>query len=233
MGRLGGVLRPWLCLLRWLGGHYPGLPAHIETDFHCRYPNALRQRRDPNLRRIEYISLARCRVEENAMNYGLAGFSVVALPVVLAATALAQAPEGPMTPRPGTQIQAAPPEALAKITSRVTLVNTPVTVRDSKGAMIHDLDQQDFVITDNGVRQKITHFDVGGDPISLVVVVETSSRVDPLLPQLRKTGILFTEQVMGPEAEAAVIGFDDHVNKLQDFTPSHDAVQSAFAGLKT
>jgi len=167
------------------------------------------------------------------MNYGLAGFSLVALPVALAATALAQAPEGPMTPRPGTQIQAAPPEALAKITARVTLVNTPVTVRDSKGAMIHDLDQQDFVITDNGVRQKITHFDVGGDPISLVVVVETSSRVDPLLPQLRKTGILFTEQVMGPEAEAAVIGFDDHVNKLQDFTPSHDAVQSAFAGLKT
>jgi VWFA-related protein len=152
---------------------------------------------------------------------------------LLSHAAFGQAPEGPMQPRPGTVIQPTPPEALAKITARVTLVNMPVTVRDAKGAMIHDLDQQDFLVTDNGVPQKITHFDVGGDPISLVVIVETSDRMDSFLPQLRKAGILFTEQVMGPEAEAAVIGFDDEIHKLQDFTRSHDAVQAAFTGLKT
>ena len=146
---------------------------------------------------------------------------------------LAQAPEGPLPPRPGTQIQATPPEVLAKLTARVTLVNTPVTVRDSKGVMIHDLDEQDFRVTDNGVPQKITHFEVGGDPISLVILAETSSRVEPFLPQLRKTGILFTEQVMGPESEAAVIGFDNGLKTLQGFTRSHDAIQSAFAALNT
>ena len=138
-----------------------------------------------------------------------------------------------MQPRPGTKIQPTPPEALAKISARVTLVNMPVTVRDAKGGMIHDLEQQDFLVTDNGVPQKITHFDVGSDPISLVVVVETSDRMDSFLPQLRKTGILFTEQVMGPEAEAAMIGFDDEIHKLRDFTHSHDAVEAAFTGLKT
>jgi VWFA-related protein len=147
---------------------------------------------------------------------------------------MAQAPEGPLPPPPaGTRIQATPPEALAKISARVTLVSAPVTVRDSNGGMIHDLDEQDFVVTDNGVRQKITHFDVGGDPISLVLLVETSSRIDPFLPQLRKTGILFSEQVMGPEGEAAVIGFDASVKVLQGFTSSHDAVEAAFSGLKT
>src|ERR1700745_194694 len=147
--------------------------------------------------------------------------------------ALAQAPEGPMPPRAGTPVQQTPPEALAKITARVTLVSTPVMVRDSGGSMIHDLDQQDFVVTDNGVPQKITHFDVGGDPLSIVVVVETSSRVDPMLPPLRKLGSIFTEQVMGPDAEAAVLGFDDSVHRLQGFTRSHDSVQAVFAGLKT
>jgi VWFA-related protein len=147
--------------------------------------------------------------------------------------ALAQAPEGPLAPRAGTPVQQTPPEVLAKITARVTLVSTPVTVRDSGGRMIHDLDQQDFVVTDNGVLQKITHFDVGGDPLSIVVVVETSSRVDPMLPQLRKLGSIFTEQVMGPDAEAAVLGFDDSVHQLQGFTRSHDSVQAVFAGLKT
>jgi VWFA-related protein len=146
---------------------------------------------------------------------------------------LAQAPEGPLPPPPGTQIQPTPPDARTKISARVTLVNTPVTVRDSNGGMIHDLDEGDFVITDNGVPQKIIHFDVGGDPISLVVLVETSSRIDPFLPQLRKTGILFSEQVMGPDAEAAVIGFDNSVKILRGFTRSHDAIEAAFSALDT
>jgi len=153
--------------------------------------------------------------------------------VLMSAARFAQAPAGPMTPRPGTVVQPTPPDALAKITARVTLVTTPVTVRDSRGSMIHDLDQQDFLITDNGAPQKIAHFDVGGDPLSLVVVVETSSRVDPMLAQLRKLGSIFTEQVMGPEAEAAVIGFDDSVHRLQGFTSSHDSIQSVFSGLQT
>lgn len=155
------------------------------------------------------------------------------LTLLVANALLAQAPEGPMQPQPGTKIQPTPPEALAKITARVTLVNTPVTVRDSTGAMIHDLEQQDFVVTDNGVPQEITHFEIGGDSISVVILVETSDRVDPFLPQLRKIGILFSEQVMGPNAEAAVIGFDDSVNVLQGFTRSHDSIESAFASLKT
>jgi hypothetical protein len=99
--------------------------------------------------------------------------------------------------------------------------------------MIHNLDQQDFLITDNDAPQKITHFEVGGDPLSVVIAVETSTRIDPMLPQLRKLGILFTQQVMGPEAEAAVIGFDDSVHRLQGFTRNHDSVESVFAGLKT
>lgn len=153
---------------------------------------------------------------------------------ICAQSLIAQAPEGPLPPPPpGTKIQPTPPEALAKISARVTLVNTPVTVRDANGAMLHDLDEKDFVITDNGVPQKITHFDVGGDPVSLVILVETSSRIDSFLPQLRKTGILLSEQVMGPEAEAAVIGFDDSLKTLQGFTRSHDAIEAAFSALKT
>ena len=85
---------------------------------------------------------------------------------ICAQSVMAQAPEGPLPPPPpGTKIQPTPPEALAKISARVTLVNTPVTVRDANGAMLQDLDEKDFVVTDNGVPQKITHFDVGGDPL--------------------------------------------------------------------
>src|ERR1700739_3087703 len=114
-----------------------------------------------------------------------------------AAGAYAQAPEGPMTPAPEVKIQQAP-----KIKVRSLLVSTPVTVRNTAGEMVHNLEVGDFRVTDNGVEQRITHFDLGGDPISLVVVVETSSRIGALLPSIRKSGILISQTVVGPTGEA-------------------------------
>jgi VWFA-related protein len=144
-------------------------------------------------------------------------------------TTHAQNASGPIAPQPGTAIQQAPP---AKIGVSVALVNTPITVRDSKGGMIHTLDAKDFQITDNGVPQRITHFDMGGDPLSIVVLVETSSRIAPLLPQVAKAGILITSTVMGQNGEAAVIGFNDSVDKLQGFTSNADKIENTFAHLQ-
>jgi VWFA-related protein len=145
----------------------------------------------------------------------------------------AQAPEGPMAPRPGQPVQQVPTNAQAKLKVQVALVNIPVTVRNAKGDMVNDLDAKDFRITDNGVEQKISHFDLGGDPLSLVILIETSSRIEPLLQGMRKTGILFTQTVMGPEGEAAVVGFNDAVDKLQDFTSDSDAIENVVANLRT
>ena len=113
------------------------------------------------------------------ISVGMFALTAVALP-----DARAQAPDGPMIPQPGAPIQQGPP---SPIKIRTVLVNTPVTVRNEKGEMVHDLEESDFRITDNGAPQKITHFNLGGDPISLVVVVETSSRISPILPKIRKS----------------------------------------------
>jgi VWFA-related protein len=149
------------------------------------------------------------------------------LGVLFATCAHAQAPAGPMTPAPGVPVQQAP-----KIKVESVLVNTPVTVQNGKGELVDNLDAKDFRILDNGVEQKISHFDVGGDALSMVVVVETSDRVEPLLPEVRKSGILLTETVMGPNGEGAVIGFNDEVKKLQDFTSSADAIENTIARLE-
>ena len=149
--------------------------------------------------------------------------------VAAAGTLVAQAPTGPLPPRPGVPVQQAPKN---EIKVQVALVTTPVTVRDSHGVMVHDLEAQNFQVTDNGIAQKILHFDLGGDPISLVILVETSSRIEPLMPEMRKTGILFTQTVMGPTGEAAVVGFNDSVDKLQDFTDNADNIESTIANLR-
>jgi VWFA-related protein len=157
---------------------------------------------------------------------------LIFLPLILALSCLrllAQAPTGPLPPRPGAAVQQ-PPKNDIKV--QVALVTTPVTVRDGRGEMVHNLDAKDFRVTDNGAAQKISHFDLGGDPISLVILVETSSRIEPLALEIRKTGILFTQTVMGPTGETAVVGFNDSVDKLQDFTSSADQIENTMANLR-
>lgn len=156
----------------------------------------------------------------------------LALSGLALATAAGQAPSGPLPPKPGVPVQQAPPQKAPEIKVRVALVNTPVTVRDSNGEMVHDLEKYDFRIFDNGVEQKITHFDLGGDPISLVIVVENSSRVEPLLPEVRKTGILFTQTVMGPTGEAAVVAVNDSVDRLAEFTNDTDKIEKTIARIR-
>src|SRR5213082_3723863 len=160
-----------------------------------------------------------------------AALALTLLAAFAAVAGRAQAPSGPIPPKPGVEVQLPPKDTQAKVKVQVALVNTPVTVRDGRGEMVHNLEARDFQITDNGVAQRISHFDLGGDPLSLVILLETSSRIEPLLPQVRKTGILFTQTVMGPTGEAAVVGFNDSVDKLQDFTTNADLIENHIAQL--
>ncbi len=141
-----------------------------------------------------------------------------------------QAPEGPIEPQPGVELQKTPPSATFKV--QTVLVNTPVTVRNASGEMVHNLEVKDFHVTDNGVEQKISHFDLGSEPLSIVVVVETSARISTILPEIRRTGTLLTQVVMGPSGEAAVVGFDDEVNTLQEFTTNTDEIETKITRLK-
>jgi VWFA-related protein len=171
-----------------------------------------------------------CQVIEMARIAGrLMGLGL--LMVLTVVFAWGQSSSGPLPPKPGVEIQLPPKSTPAQVKVRVALVNTPVTVRNSRGDMVHDLEAGNFKVTDNGVTQQISHFDLGGDPISLVILIETSSRIAPILPQMRKTGILFTQTVMGSTGEAAVVGFNDGVDKLQDFSTSGDLIEGTIAHL--
>jgi len=166
-------------------------------------------------------------------------FRAVALFCIAATYALAQAPAGPISALPATPTHNVSPASRVGpsaqagqgqsplIRAKVDLVSTPVTVQAPDGELVLTLNQEDFHIFDNGVEQSIMHFDLGGDPLSIVLVAETSSRIEPLLPAVRRTGIVFSQVVMGLTGEAAVLGFDDELTILQDFTGSRDRVQKA------
>lgn len=116
---------------------------------------------------------------------------------------------------------------------RVALVSAPVTVTDSKGEPILDLQQKDFKIYDDGAEQKITAFELGGEELSAVLVFETSSRIAPLLPAVQKSAILFTQTIIGPSGEAAVLGYDSNVSQLLPFSTDNNKIEGTIANLKS
>ncbi|MGH9703716.1 MAG: VWA domain-containing protein [Candidatus Acidiferrales bacterium] len=160
---------------------------------------------------------------------------LVAMATLATPPAHGQAPAGPLKPKPGVKEEKIPPgEARRKapIRVRVNLVSTPVTVRDKKGELVFNLQEKDFKVFDNGREEKIQHFDLGGDLLSVVFVVETSSHIEPILPAIRRTGIVFTQTVMAKTAEAAVVSFDDEIDLLAPFTSDQEQIQRAINTLK-
>lgn len=157
-------------------------------------------------------------------------FFVLTAVLIAAMPMLGQFPSAPIIQDPRTSSTQATEE---RIRTRVLLVNVPVTVTNAKNELALNLDAKDFEITDNGVPQRIAFLDLGRPPLSIVLLVETSSRIDPLLSDMRKTGILFADALMGPDDEAAVVGFSDSVDKLADFTTDHNVILNTISTLKS
>jgi len=121
----------------------------------------------------------------------------------------------------------------SSIRVKVELVSTPVVVQNGKGALVNDLGPGDFRIFDNGIEQSLESFEVGGAPLAAVFVIETSARVEALLPAISRTGLLITQNIIGETGQAALLNYSDHVVKQLDFTNDHSAIEKAIANLQS
>lgn len=124
------------------------------------------------------------------------------------------------------------PQSQERIRTRVNEVIVPVAVTNKTGDLVLDLSQTDFHIFDNGVEQSITAWDLGGDPLAVTLVIDTSSRIKAMAPEIHRISSIFTETVMALNGEAAVITYDSETIIRQNFTQDHDAVGKAIADVK-
>ncbi len=120
-------------------------------------------------------------------------------------------------------------DPITKFVTHLTTLVAPVLVTDKSGNIIDGLQPAQFHLWDNGKEQNI-HVDSAFDPISLVVAIEKSSRVEGVLPQLQKMGILLT-QITGRQGEAAIVAFDGRIQVPQDFTTDNDKIKVAIQNI--
>ena len=133
---------------------------------------------------------------------------------------------------PGEAQTAASQQAPKKIRVRTNEVIVPVTVLNSRGETVLDLTQKDFHVFDNGVEQTIDYWDLGGDPLAVALVIESSSHIRMMAKVIHGMGSIFTETVMALNGSAAVITYDSTVDIRQPFTHDHDDIEQAIANVK-
>lgn len=103
----------------------------------------------------------------------------------------------------------------------VDVVNVLCTVRDRKGALVNNLDQDNFEIREDGKLQQIRYFARETDvPLTLGLLVEVSGSVRKLIQAEKDTAERFLKQVLRPQDQALLTGFSSTVIQWQDFTES-------------
>src|ERR1700722_19695692 len=95
------------------------------------------------------------------------------------------------------------------LSARSTLVLVPALVRNKAGELIFTLNADDFVVTDDGVPQKLTlEQDTGGEPLALVVVVETGGAGARAFEKLGALAPMLGSVIGNVPHRIAVVAFD-------------------------
>ncbi|HEV2296942.1 MAG TPA: VWA domain-containing protein [Candidatus Acidoferrales bacterium] len=118
-------------------------------------------------------------------------------------------------------------QAPSRIVSHPTIVNIPVTVKDSRGDLVPDLEKRDFRIFQDGVEQQVQFFSSDPIPISGVILLDDNLPNRPAEQVQRSLDSIAAG--FGPRDEVAVVRFDEYPKTVLDFTTSNDAL---FAELK-
>jgi VWFA-related protein len=145
-------------------------------------------------------------------------------------------PESPGLAQTAATDAAATPDSPAAqastLTARSTLVLVPALVRNKAGALVYTLKADDFVLTDDGVPQKLTlEQDTGGEPLALVVDLEGGGAGANQLEKYGTLAPMLSAVVGNVPHKVAVVGFDSSPVLVQDFTPDLDAAAHAIHAL--
>jgi VWFA-related protein len=150
------------------------------------------------------------------------------LAAILCTTVFVAAPVSfAQTPAPTPNVQSPSDSNLptASITMSSSLVVVPALVRTKSGELIYTLTASDFILTDNGVVQKLRlEQDTGTQPLAMVIIAQTGGDAAVHLDQYQHLGAMLDNMLGGVDHRVAVVGFDSTPILLHGFTSNLDYV---------
>jgi VWFA-related protein len=126
----------------------------------------------------------------------------------------------------------APADVQESIKVDVEVVNVLCTVRDRNGALVKDLDKENFEIREDGKPQQVRYFARETDlPLTIGLLVDVSGSVRRLVQAEKATAERFLKQVLRPQDQALLVGFSSTVVLWQDFTDSPSVLLATLESL--
>jgi Ca-activated chloride channel family protein len=113
--------------------------------------------------------------------------------------------------------------------SGVDVVSLNVTVTDAQQRFVTDLEQADFTVFEDGVKQDLLYFSKSNLPIALSLLIDTSASMEERLVVAQDAAIGFARRI-GAQDLAQVIDFDSRVEIVQGFTSNKAALERAIRG---
>ena len=108
----------------------------------------------------------------------------------------------------------------------VDIVSLNVTVVDGQNRYVTDLDQPDFAVFEDGVKQDLSFFNRRQQPIALSLLLDSSASMEDKLDTLQTAAVNFVRRLKATDV-AQVIDFDSRVEVRQGFTSSHGDLEAA------
>ena len=124
-------------------------------------------------------------------------------------------------------------ETAPPISVNVSLVNILASVHDKHGALIGNLNKDDFTVLEDGKQQTIKYFTRETDlPLTIGLLIDVSASQRNLLDIEKRAAHEFFSQVLRKKDEAFLISFGEDSELLQDYTNSPKLLQSGLSQLQ-
>ena len=108
----------------------------------------------------------------------------------------------------------------------VELVSLNVTVVDSTGRYVTDLDQTDFSVFEDGAKQELSFFNKTNLPIALSLLIDSSASMEQRMEHAQEAAIGFAKKIRAQDM-AQVVDFDSRVEIKMGFTNKVDELEAA------
>jgi VWFA-related protein len=112
----------------------------------------------------------------------------------------------------------------------VDIVSLNVTVTDAATHYITDLEEGDFLVFEDGIKQNVTFFSRRQSPIALSLLLDSSASMEEHLPVLQQAASNFVHKLKSNDI-AQVIDFDSRVEIRQGFTGNQAELDTAIGQL--
>jgi len=113
----------------------------------------------------------------------------------------------------------------------VNLVKVPISVFDDKGFMVADLRKENFRVWEDQASQEIRSFGVDTNPVSVVLLLDTSSSGKSELKKIKEAAEHFAEALSKGDL-ISIIKFDDDVELLLDWTDNLRKIRAALSKIR-